>query len=347
MNSCTSVDHATAVHDRLLAALRQRRAAERDAALLLRQVADERLHHALGYASIYDYAEQALDLSVRQARGLLQIGGVLPSHPALDAAFAAGALPWTKVRELARVVTPDTEAAWVEAASRHTSRELEGMVSASRIGEAPRLGDRDPRGSSRTRMVFDMEASDAAVLRDALALLRSQAGLRGTELDQGAALAALAQRVLADADGDGAPIGERYRVVVTRCADCGETHAADAEVGETVVAQAGCDAEVVDLRPGPHRGHLTRTIPPSARRVALHRDGLRCAVPGCRCRLWLDVHHLRSRATGGTHDVENLITLCPLHHRLVHDGLLALVRRGDEVEATHADGRRTVSRRST
>ncbi len=340
-------DRAHQIQAELIAALRQRRAAEHTAARLLRQVVDESLHHALGYASIYDYAEQALDLSVRQARGLLQVGGMLPSLPALDAAFAEGAISWTKARELIRVITPETEAAWVAAATENTSRTLEAMVSKSVVGEAPRALKDDPRGSARTRVVVEMEASDAAMLRDALALLRAQAGLHGVEMDEGTALAAMAQRVIFDAEGDAAPIAERYRVIVTRCPDCGVARAANAEVSETVEAQAVCDAEVVDLRPGPSHGYLTRTIPPAIRRAVLHRDGTRCAVAGCRCRLWLDVHHLRSRAAGGTHDEENLVTLCPLHHRRVHDGLLALEWVRDPhgsvgVEATHADGRTAV-----
>ena len=337
-------DRAHLVHAELIAALRQRRAAEHTAARLLRQVADESLHHALGYASIYDYAEQALDLSVRQARGLMQIGGLLPSLPALDAAFAGGAISWTKARELIRIVTPETEAAWVAAATTTPSRALEAMVSKAQVGEAPRALDDDPRGSSRTRFVVEMEASDAALVRDALALIRAQAGQRGAELDEGAALAAMAQRVIFEADGEGAPIAERYRVVVTRCASCGDTHSDGAEVGETVAAQAVCDAEVVDLRPGPARGHLTRTIPPATRRAVLHRDGLRCVVEGCRCRLWLDVHHLRSRAAGGGHEEGNLVTLCSVHHRAVHDGVLGLgvivdPRGRAGIEARHADGR--------
>ncbi len=337
-------DRAHHVHAQLLTALRQRRAAEHSAARLLRQVADESLHHALGYASIYDYAEQALDLSVRQARGLMQIGGMLPALPALDAAFAAGTISWTKARELIRVITPETDAAWVAAATENTSRALEVMVSKSQVGEAPRALKDDPRGSARTRFVVEMEASDAAMLRDALALLRTQAGLHGVELDEGAALAAMAQRVIFDAEGEGAPIGERYRVIVTHCPTCGDAHAADSEVSETVAAQAACDAELVDLRPGPQHGHLTHAIPPATRRAVLHRDGARCAVAGCRCRLWLDVHHLKARAAGGRHDEENLVTLCPLHHRRVHEGLLALAvvrdpRGRGGIEAVHADGR--------
>ena len=121
-------------------------------------------------------------------------------------------------------------------------------------------------------------------------------------MDEGAALAAMAQRVIFDAEGDAAPFAERSRVIVTRCASCGDEHSADSEISETAITQAACDAEVIVLRPGASHAHLTRTIPPATRRAVLHRDGTGCAVADCRCRLWLDVHHLRSRAAGGTHD---------------------------------------------
>lgn len=48
----------------------------------------------------------------------------------------------------------------------------------------------------------------------------------------------------------------------------------------------------------------------------LVRDDFRCQALGCdeeRLRL-LEVHHKRWRIHGGTHDLNNLITLCRAHH---------------------------------
>ena len=110
-------------------------------------------------------------------------------------------------------------------------------------------------------------------------------------------------------------------------------------MSDTGHAMAECDAEVVDLRPGPNQGHRSRTIPPSVRRVVLLADERRCAVPGCRCSVWLDLHHLRSVAAGGGHEPWNLAVLCGAHHRLVHDGLLGLERRTDGgMTARFSDG---------
>ncbi len=97
-------------------------------------------------------------------------------------------------------------------------------------------------------------------------------------------------------------------------------------VSPSVAAQAECDAVIVDTT---RATRATRTIPPAMRRCVTHRDGHRCAVPGCGARLWLDVHHLVPRAEGGKHDDANLALLCSAHHRRVHEGTLQLFRAPD------------------
>jgi hypothetical protein len=62
-----------------------------------------------------------------------------------------------------------------------------------------------------------------------------------------------------------------------------------------------------------------RRRPSSAiRRAARERDGCRCRFPGCESRR-TDLHHIRHWINGGRTDLANLISLCPWHHKLVHD----------------------------
>jgi hypothetical protein len=62
-----------------------------------------------------------------------------------------------------------------------------------------------------------------------------------------------------------------------------------------------------------------RRRPSSAiRRAARERDGCRCRFPGCESRR-VDLHHIQHWASGGRTDLENLVSLCPYHHKLVHD----------------------------
>ncbi len=324
------LDEARSLDLALRQALAEHRSAEHRTAMLLVQMYQGRLFRQLGYISIHAYAHEVLDLPIRQSRSLLQLGRSLPELPSLDTAFAAGELGWTKARELLRVVTPDTEADWVACATACTSRQLEALVSRARIGESPPTDPQEePRGPARVRMVFHLEASDAEILRDALALARTQLGEGAELVESGALLALIAQRSLHEAEAGTVPTGERTRIVLERCPDCARTTGPEHETSETVSDQATCDAEVVELSTGPSRGHLSRTVPPARRRAVLHRDRMRCVVPGCRCRLFLDLHHLEARALGGDHRESNLVTLCGAHHRLVHDGLLGISRLQD------------------
>ena len=68
----------------------------------------------------------------------------------------------------------------------------------------------------------------------------------------------------------------------------------------------------------------TTTIPPATRRKIWRRDHGRCQVPGCRAARNLDIHHVVHRANGGDHDPSNLVVMCSGHHKLLHDGLLAV-----------------------
>ncbi len=62
-----------------------------------------------------------------------------------------------------------------------------------------------------------------------------------------------------------------------------------------------------------------RRRPSSAiRRAARERDHGRCRFPGCESRR-VDLHHIRHWGNGGRTDLDNLISLCPYHHKVVHD----------------------------
>jgi hypothetical protein len=134
------------------------------------------------------------------------------------------------------------------------------------------------------------------------------------------------------------PCAGGYRILVEHCPSCRSAHLPEAEISDTIVAEALCDAEVVDLRPGAKQGHVTRTIPPATRRLVLARAKGICEIPGCRNRLWLVIHHLQHRGDGGGHDPKDLVCLCTGHHRLHHDGHLGIARATDgRIVVTRAD----------
>lgn len=62
---------------------------------------------------------------------------------------------------------------------------------------------------------------------------------------------------------------------------------------------------------------MATDIPASTRKLVYARDGHRCRWCG-RTNGALHLHHINYRSAGGDHAPSNLITLCVVHHQLVH-----------------------------
>ncbi len=330
---------AQRIHEELVASCREGKVIEHRVAILLARLHQQGLHRELGFVSVHEYAERRLDITPRQSREMVHIGRMLPEFPQVDAAFAEGRIGWTKAREILRVATPETEEAWVERAATVTSRVLEDQVARSVRGDPPPGSDDRRRAPERRRVTFEMSSADANSLFAALEMLRQQSEVSRHDVDDGMLLAALAARVLHEAHDTTAPSAERYRILIEQCPQCGRTEGADATLAESVLSEAQCDAELVDLRPGSTHGHASRTIPPAIRRAVLGRDRYQCTVPGCTNRLWLDIHHLVHRKHGGAHTLANLIAICTVHHRMVHDGQMDIRWNGDVLTFLFPDGR--------
>ena len=86
-------------------------------------------------------------------------------------------------------------------------------------------------------------------------------------------------------------------------------------------------------------GRQTRTINRRLRRALEHRDRGTCAVPGCGATRGLQAHHLRHWEDGGPTDLDNLVLLCPYHHRLHHRGGITLTGPATHLTVTDAAGR--------
>ncbi len=75
-------------------------------------------------------------------------------------------------------------------------------------------------------------------------------------------------------------------------------------------------------------GRTTRLINRRLRRALEHRHRM-CAVPGCGATRGLHAHHLRHWEDGGPTELDNLVLLCPYHHRLHHRGLITITGPAD------------------
>jgi 5-methylcytosine-specific restriction endonuclease McrA len=143
--------------------------------------------------------------------------------------------------------------------------------------------------------------------------------------------------------------GPSYQVHIQHCPRCAastvSTSRGDRPIDRATLQSALCDAKLHPEEPRDERGESCKrsrkkgrrkerdknrekdrpkrprtlsTTPPGLRLEVLERDRLRCRMPGCRNRQFLQVHHIVAKEDGGKHRAENLITLCGACHRALH-----------------------------
>ena len=222
--------------------------------------------------------------------------------PQLAGLFRAGELPWTSVRELTRVVTAQTEDAWLDAIEGKRVDQVQQLVRGKGKGALP--DDPVDPAKIRYRIVLENVSAEAyAMHRQArIAAADAAAAAAGAGAGPGAAIddrfdddgfvRAYAQAVLqpgVSGDGSGKP---PFQVAITTCRACAKTSVVaagvEAELSPGAAARALCDAALIgDLeRDAPER--LTATIPVShapqghgARSVRVHLPGVSVVeVPG-------------------------------------------------------------------
>jgi len=233
-------------------------------------------------------------------------------------------------RRLRYCVDPDGSAE--DADAQHARRHL--SISQTWDGVFHVSGLLDAEGGALVRTAID--ALDAPVPGDARAVWQRRAD----------ALVELAKRQL-QSGGLPSVAGERPHVTVTtteatlrgeRGCPAGEMRWAGPVIAETA-RRVACDASVTRVVVGAGGeplsvGRASRVIPAAMRRALVVRDG-GCRFPGCdRPSEWTDAHHVVHWADGGETKLDNLVLLCRVHHRAVHEGRWQVaVGRAGEVTA--------------
>jgi hypothetical protein len=252
-------------------------------------------------------------MSSGTAREHVRVARALRDLPVIRARFAAARLSYAKVRALTRIAVPATEAGLAELAGPMTANQLERFARAHR--QVTRAGDADAR--VRRRLVWRVEEDG------------SLSGTFRLPPLAGAVLPRALRAACADLAGDrredvSAETPADPVRVPGDPADPARCHVEDgAAVSVSTAQMLGCTGALSWMTHGDAGAVLAlgrrRRRPSSAiRRAARERDHGRCRFPGCESRR-ADLHHIRHWVNGGRTDLANLISLCPWHHKLVHD----------------------------
>jgi hypothetical protein len=281
-----------------------------------------RLHCMHGCSTFLEYMERRLGYTPHTARERLRVARALVSLPASAAALTTGALTYTHVRELSRVVTPETEDAWLAAIAGKISFEVQELVAAHAYGDLPT----DPPRPNLKPVAIRLELPT-----EVFALWREVRKVLSDEINADASDAQVMEAVCRQfLDPQNGATRPAHQIGYVQCPTCkaatvnGAGRAID--VRPAVIERAACDARILgDLEVYPQRS--TTTVTARMREQVLARDGYRCCVPGCRSTRNLDVHHLWPQALGGPHKMWNLTGVCGGHHAATHEGLLSITGR--------------------
>ena len=319
--------------DRELRAFARRRCAlDAEEAVVLRAAVRAEIWRELGKGSMLEYLEEVLGYAPRAAQERVRVAIAIDELPELAEALATGELHWSAVRELTRIVTPMTQAEWLENARGKNLRQLEQAVAGRKKGDKP---TDPPDPDLKPRVVrFELKPATWALLREVAKVLADE---RGGRLDDDSLITAMCNAILGTG-GDDVSGRAKYQIMTIVCEGCGQGYQ-DAggrrvAIEPAAVERAECDAQRIGSDRAPQRA--TQDITPKTQRFVRRRDGGKCCVPGCRASRYLDIHHVVPRAAGGSHEAENLTLLCDGHHRALHEHKLTITGKAPKLEVRWA-----------
>jgi len=189
------------------------------------RVQERREGELLGYVDELHAAACFFELGARETRERVRVGRALRSLPRIEAAFIAGGLCYSRVREVTRVACAETEQSWLELARKLDMRALERRVAGSTAsahstpeqpsaegrdqtpqpattgGRSPARARTERRGRDAMRVTFELSVEAWALVEHALESIRQRGA---APLSDAEALEAIARAVLADASSKAA-----------------------------------------------------------------------------------------------------------------------------------------------
>ena len=297
-------------------------------------------------------------LSLHAARERLRVGHALAELPAISRAFVVGQVSYSKVRALTRVADRDNEQTLLDLALCMTAAQVDKLAAACRRPGSDdeavdamvkrsvtrvRVGDGITRimievpddsaevlwagiearveelvddavgdsGRSR-RDVIDQRGGIAAVRADAIIDIVTDTRSRDVDVDRDRDRRAGYLHLTLEADAD-QPEGTEPLVTLNGWA-----------LANPVARRWLCDINgsiLIENKLGipVAEGSRQRIVPRAMRRRLARRDDHTCRFPHCEATHNLHAHHIHHWVHGGATSLDNLVMLCPYHHRLVHE----------------------------
>ena len=323
---------------------------------LVRQADDRGDWRSAGCSSSAQWLSQVCHSDYRTAERITRTSEALRGLPALDSALGCGTLSLDQVAAAAEFATPATDAELARVA----------------VDQAPSRIALTARALAPPLVEDDAAIYQRRALRMAWKHGRRELAISGTlPLEQGAAFeqaiwsiakeqravdkqhgvvlewqqsAADALATLARSAGgseDGGVRRSPATLIVHLSDDAPPLLEGSGPISPETAERLTCDARRLVIKPtGRDLVHSRVTRSASyAQQRALHKRSAHCQYPGCTATRELEAHHLLAYALGGKTELDNLILLCPRHHKLLHDHAIRTTGSGEHPVFSSADGR--------
>ena len=260
------------LHGEMKSATRRRCAWDAEHARHLREAEAMQLWNHFGYISILEYLEREHGIDPRTANDRLRVSHALGDLPLLEAELEDGTFQYSHVKELTRVVTPETEDEWIAAARGKTCAEVQSMVAGRKKGDGPE--DPDEPDLRLRPMTIMMTPQMLAMYREQRVAIGAELGHR---VDETEVWQIILERSRGSREGASTP------AQISICSHCNrgwqDGAGFRAELDPAAIECALCDAEHLGSVDGEH-GRKKATLTDRKRKRIIARHHHRCAVPG-------------------------------------------------------------------
>jgi hypothetical protein len=310
-----------------------------------------------GYASSAQWLAQASHSEYHTAVRITRTSDALRELPALDGALRNGELTLDQVAAAAKLATPETDAELARIAKGKAPREI---ARAASVLVPPKLAD--DAALYRRRALSMTWSGDRRELKFSGSLPLEQGAafeqaiweiakpMRAADKKSGSPVLewrqytadSLVTLATQNGGGDGG-VKRSPTTLIVHLSDDGTPPLLEGAgpISPETAERLACDARRLTIkRSGSDLVHSRVTRCASyAQLRALHKRSGHCQYPGCSATRELEAHHLVPYEHGGPTEIDNLILLCPRHHKLLHDHHISTSGNGDRPVFKDASGR--------
>jgi hypothetical protein len=328
------------------AIVEQRARLEQRLTEIVREAEDEGDWQAAGCSSSAQWLAQIASSDFRNAARLTRTSDALRSLPALDEALSKGELTLDQVSAAAECATPETDAALARVAVGMAPGQIER---AARTLAPPVLADDKALYARRSlrmewtrggrelvfsgRLPLEQGAAFKQAIWDIAKTQRARDKKTGTVLEwQQSAADALVRLARQRGGVEGGVRRSATTLIVHVSEDAPPFLEGAGPISAETAERLACDARRLTIMPS--RRDLVHSrvgrCASYAQQRALHKRSGHCQYPGCTAACELEAHHIRPVELGGKTELDNLMLLCPRHHKLLHDRHIRTTDTGEQ-----------------